>query len=203
MDNSSGPITWAGRYHANAMNYLFGRSYANDDEFYEDFEKRLDGSFSQVSSCDEPNTLLEYALANCLYEDSSGARVEMAQRALELAQKANLPLGRFVYGLGQVLETEQEWDDAIASYSESLGLGFGHAAFNLGLLYFDENEFSNAVRTWLRGRNEFGDSDCAAQLEQVETSPGVYEAEIELEDGSLEIVVYTEEPGGFGGIASS
>lgn len=203
MDDSSEPISWAGRYHANAMNHLFGRSYENDEAFYEDFERRLDASFIQAKSSEDPDQLLEYALANCLFDDSSGARVELAQKAVEIAQNSNLPLGRFKYGLAQVSETEQLWEEAIAGYSESLSLGFGHAALNLGLLYFDENAFSNAIRTWIRGRDEFGDSDCAAQLKQVETSPGVYEAEIELEDGSVDIVVYTENSGGFGGVSNS
>lgn len=202
MDDSSEPISWAGRYHANAMNHLFGRSYENDEAFFEDFESRLDGSFVQAQSSEDPEQLLEYALANCLYEDTSGLRVTMAEKAFELAKESKLPLGRFKYGLAQVLETEQLWEEAIAGYAESLLLGFGHAAFNLGLLYFDEHEFGSAIRTWIRGRDEFGDLDCIAQLKQVETSPGVYEAEIESEDGSVEFVAYSENSGGFGSITS-
>lgn len=198
MNNSSEPIVWVGRYQANAMNHLFGRAYESDEAFCQDFESRLDASFSQASACEDPNLLLEYALANCLYDDSSGARLDIAKRAESLAKELNLPLGRFKYGLGQVMETEHLWEEALSSYAESLRLGFGHAALNLGLLYFDENEFSNALRAWIRGRDEFGDSDCVAQLKQVETSPGVYEAEIELDDGSVDIVFYTESSEGFG-----
>lgn len=185
------------------MNYLFGRTYVDDDDFHEDFERRLGSGLNERAQTGDAEALLEKAVARGLYQDDSGETLSMARAALGAAKGSGAELGRFNYALGLALEREEKWDEAATAYSEALNSGFGHSALNLGLLHMEDSQFGSAVRAWIRGRDEYADADCVAQLKQLETSPGVYEAEIELEDGSIDVVAFTEVPGGFGQMPSA
>jgi hypothetical protein len=55
-----------------------------------------------------------------------------------------------------------------------------------------------AVDYWRIGRDKYGSFDCDEALQEAETDPGVYSASVQVADGSYEVIIYSDRPGGLG-----
>ena len=185
-------------HYAHAFNAILGTKFSTLEEIaeytIEHREELLKGA-----GLGEPQALLTSAVIYCTEDGQYKSAFTVAKRALDNAEKAGLDLGPYWFGYGFALEQVEEFDDAINAHETALSLGLGAAAFNFGRLQMAHNlNLTGAVRTWKIGRDKYRDYVCKEMLEDLETSPGVYSANIPNPDGSSEILIASDNPGGLG-----
>lgn len=185
-------------HYAHAFNAILGTKYFTLGHIAEYSIEHEDELLEKTGS-GQPLALLTAAMIYCTEEDQYKSAFSVAKRALDKAEKLGLDLGPYWFGYGFALEQVEEFDEAIDAHETALSLGFGPAAFNFGRLQMAHNlDLSAAVRTWKLGRDKFSDYVCREMLNDLETSPGVYSATIPNSDGSSEILIASDNPGGLG-----
>lgn len=198
-DDTGSNFYWEGRYFAHAMNMVFGRTYADDEEMVEDFLQNQ----TQLASAKNAEAILETSIVLGKFDDTYASTISRADEAIALASSEGIDLGRFFFAKGFALEINEDKVAALTWYQRALEAGFGPSAFFLGQVYFDLGEFSNCIESFIVGRDKYGDRESGLSLEDLEVEDGIYRGEISLPDGSVEIVVYTTKPGGLGTLSTS
>jgi hypothetical protein len=203
-----------------AYETVFGERFSSLDELT-DFNERHMAEIVAGANRREPESLLRATLGSCLYKKESFRAPEIGQVALEVAKEAGLDLGRYWYAYGFGLQTqaasdvavdERYWfaygfgfenfaraEETLQAFDRSLQLGFGEAAFHVGQIRLLANaDLRNAIATWRTGRDQFGSSTCSDALKELETDPGSYSAVVRLADGTYDVIMIADRPGGFG-----
>lgn len=185
-------------HYAHAFNALFGTRFYKIDHVTEYGEEHGVELLNKAATGD-PESLLTISV---IYSASGSQYLDahpVAKNALDNAQKAGLDLGRYWFGYGYALEQADMFDDAIDAHETALDLGFGPAAFNFGRLMVNHNlDLSSAVRIWKIGRDKFNDYICKEMLTDSEVSPGVYQTTVPNGDGTSEVLIASDNPGGLG-----
>jgi tetratricopeptide (TPR) repeat protein len=185
-------------HYAHAFNAILGTKFFKLGQISE-YSIEHDDDLMERANSGEPLALLTKAMIYCTAEDQYKSAFSVAKRALDKAEKSGIDLGPYWFGYGFALEQVEEFDSAIDAHETALSLGFGAAAFNFGRLQMAHNlDLSAAVRTWKLGRDKYSDYVCREMLNNLETSPGVYSATIPNPDGSSEILMASDNPGGLG-----
>lgn len=185
-------------HYAHAFNALFGTKFFNVDQISQ-YSQENGREILKKSGEGDPEAMLTLAMIYCTQSANYSKAHSLAKSALTIAEASGLSLGRYQFGYGFALEQVEEFDSAVDAHEEALGLGFGPAAFNFGRLMMVNNlDLSAAVNAWKIGRDQFKDYVCKEMLEDLEISPGVYRATVEGADGSAEILIASDNPGGLG-----
>ncbi len=185
-------------HYAHAFNSLFETSYTSINDVTQHGQIHGDEIIKNSNSGD-PEATLMVCIIYCTEEERYSIAHKAGNLALMRATKEGLDLGKFWFGYGFALEQAELFDDAVSAHEKALELGFGEAAFNLGRLEMIHNfELGRAVKTWKVGRDKFDSSACKEMLSDIEVEPGVYSANISNPDGSVEILKYSDNPGGLG-----
>ncbi len=185
-------------HYAHAFNSLFQTSYTSIDDVTRHGQIHGDEIIKKSNSGDAEAALM-VCIIYCVEEERYLIAHKAGNLALMRATKEGLDLGRFWFGYGFALEQAEMFDDAVSAHEKALELGFGEAAFNLGRLEMIHNlELGRAVKTWKIGRDKFNSTTCKEMLSDIEVDPGVYSANISNPDGSVELLRYSDNPGGLG-----
>lgn len=185
-------------HYAHAFNSIFGTSFTSIDDVIQYGQVQSD-EIVQKSDSGDPEATLMACIIYCTEDQRYLIAHKAGNLALMRATKAGLDLGRFWFGYGFALEQAEMFDDAISAHEKALELGFGEAAFNLGRLEMIINfDLGRAVKTWKIGRDQYSSITCKEMLSDLEVDPGVYSANINNPDGSVEILRYSDNPGGLG-----
>lgn len=185
-------------HYAHAYNSAFGTKFGSVGDITKYAEKFADEIMKSANEGD-PDALLKVAIIYC----TDGARFEdahkVAKRALEIATKQNLDLGRYFFGYGFALEQIENFDEATDAYEESVALNFSEAYFNLGRMnLINQLDLFNAIRIWKIGRDKFNNETCAEMIQDLQVGDGIYSASVPRSDGSVEILTVSDKPGGLG-----
>lgn len=145
-----------------------------------------------------PEGLLAASLISNFYEADYKKSVTLAERALGAAQKSQLDLGRYWFAYGCALQENNRPEDSLEAYENSLNSGFAEAALKLGFVTLQTHaDLRGAVSIWRQGI-ALGSKLCEQKLASVEDAPGVYSAEVSRADGSIEVIMFSDRPGGLG-----
>lgn len=185
-------------HYAHAYNALFGTKFSTLEEISNNAKQNGD-ILLDLAEGGNAEALLMLSVIYCTQNGNYLTAHTVAKRALEEAKKNNSKLGRFLFGYGFALEQIEDFDSAVDAYEEALDLGFGAAAFNFGRIMMAQNlDLSSAIRVWKIGRDQYKDYVCKEMIEDLETSPGVYQATIPGPDGTSEMLIASDNPGGLG-----
>jgi tetratricopeptide (TPR) repeat protein len=185
-------------HYAHAFNAIMGTKYFSLEQISE-YGAKHGEELLKNAGLGDPQALLTVATIYCTQEKEYSSAFSVAKSALDKAKAAGLDLGPYWFGYGFALEQVEEFDQAIHAHETALELDFGAAAFNYGRLVMAHSlDLTSAVRIWKIGRDQYSDYVCKEMLEDLETSPGVYRATIPNPDGSSEILMASDNPGGLG-----
>lgn len=185
-------------HYAHALNAIIGTKFNTIDQVLDYGQSHLP-ELSQRMEAGDSEARLILAVIACADGDSYTEAYKLAKKALDAAISSGLDAGRYWFGYGYALEQIESFDDALEAHEKAVQLGFGAAAFNLGRIIMNYNlDLVSAVRIWKVGRDKFNDYICKEMLEDSETSPGVYRAQVTNPDGSVEILMASDNPGGLG-----
>ena len=147
----------------------------------------------------DPESMLRATIVYCFFEFNFKYAPAMGELALSGAKEAGHNLGKYWFAYGYALKENELFDDSFKAFEQSLAAGFAEAALLLGQMSL--NNWANlqgAVNYWRIGRDQYGSFDCQEALLEAETDPGVYSATVQVADGSYEVIIYSDRPGGFG-----
>jgi tetratricopeptide (TPR) repeat protein len=185
-------------HYAHAFNAIMGTKYFSLEQISE-YGAEHRGELLKSTGLGDPQALLTVAIIYCTQEREYSSAFSVAKSALDKAKAAGFDLGPYWFGYGFALEQVEEFDQAIHAHETALELGFGAAAFNYGRLMMAHSlDLGSAVRVWKIGRDRYFDYVCKEMLDDLQTSPGVYTATIPNPDGSSEILMASDNPGGLG-----
>jgi tetratricopeptide (TPR) repeat protein len=185
-------------HYAHAFNALTGSKFSSIDEITEFADENME-ELKRDARQEDPEALAISSIIYCTDESAYKEAHNLAKRALDSAENKGFPLGPYYFAYGFALEQINEFDDALDNHGEALALGFGPAAFNVGRLLMTQNlDLGGAVRAWKQGRDQYKDYVCREMLSDLEISPGIYQATVPTEDGSSEILMVSDKPGGLG-----
>lgn len=185
-------------HYAHAFNSIFGTSFTSIQDLINHAETFGEEILRKVDSGD-PDATLMAAIIYCTEESRYLVAHKSAELALQRATKSGDDLGKFWFGYGFALEQAEMFDDAFSAHEKALELGFGEAAFNLGRLELTQSiDLGRAIRTWKIGRDKFNSPTCEEMISDLEGDPGVYSATVNNQDGSAELLWYSDNPGGLG-----
>ena len=185
-------------HRAYAYNVVFGTNFQSTEDL-SNYAIANQEQINKNANAKDPEALLKLALLLTTFEDNFRNAPEVAKSAIELAKKGRTPLDKYFFALGV---TQREIRDIAAcanSFEKSLELNYAPAALFLGLLGIEfQNNLRSAVYYFKLGIERFNDPWCSHNLKSLESEPGVYTCAFPLEDGSLDIVSISDNPGGFG-----
>ena len=185
-------------HYAHAFNAIVGTKFFSLEQISE-YGATHGEELLKGAGLGDPQALLTVATIYCTQEKEFSSAFSVAKSALDKAKAAGFDLGPYWFGYGFALEQVEEFDQAIHAHETALELGFGIAAFNYGRLMMAHSlDLTSAVRIWKIGRDQYSDYVCKEMLDDLETSPGVYSATIPNPDGSSEILMTSDNPGGLG-----
>jgi tetratricopeptide (TPR) repeat protein len=185
-------------HYAHAFNAIVGTKYFSLDQISE-YGAIHGTELLKNAGLGDPQAQLTVAMIHCTQQGEYSSAFSVAKGALDRAKAAGLDLGSYWFGYGFALEQIEEFDQAIDAHETALELGFGAAAFNYGRIMMAHSlDLTSAVRIWKIGRDQYGDYVCKEMLDDLQTSPGVYTATIPNPDGSSEILIASDNPGGLG-----
>lgn len=137
----------------------------------------------------DAESMLRLSLGLSLYDGYTGEAVKAAKSALNHAKKNKMKLDRYWFAYGRALQEDEQFDEAIDAYEKSFNLGFGAAAVYLGHLSLSVNaNLRSAIKYWKIGANKLNSKQCVSEMKRLEIDPGVYQASVELEDGSYDFI---------------
>jgi tetratricopeptide (TPR) repeat protein len=185
-------------HYAHAFNAIMGTKYFSLEQISE-YGAKHGEELLKSAGLGDPQALLTVATIYCTQEKEYSSAFSVAKSALDKAKAAGLDLGPYWFGYGFALEQVEEFDQAIHAHETALELDFGAAAFNYGRLMMAHSlDLGSAIRIWKIGRDRYLDYVCKEMLDDLQTSPGVYTATIPNPDGSSEILMASDNPGGLG-----
>lgn len=185
-------------HYGHAFNALFGTQFFEVKQIAQ-YSKEHGQELMKKAGAGDPEAMLTVAMIYCTEGDNYSKAHSLAKSALTKAESLGLSLGRFYFGYGFALEQIEDFDSAVDAHEEALDLGFGAAAFNFGRIMMVNNlDLGTAIRVWKIGRDHYKDYVCKEMIEDLETSPGVYQATVQGADGSAEILIASDNPGGLG-----
>jgi tetratricopeptide (TPR) repeat protein len=185
-------------HYAHAFNAIMGTKYFSLEQISE-YGAKHGEELLKSAGLGDPQALLTVATIYCTQAKEYSSAFSVAKSALDKAKAAGFDLGPYWFGYGFALEQVEEFDQAIHAHETALELGFGAAAFNYGRLMMAHSlDLGSAVRIWKIGRDQYCEYVCKEMLDDLQTSPGVYTATIPNPDGSSEILMASDNPGGLG-----
>lgn len=147
----------------------------------------------------DPEAILRLTLVNCFFELNYKDSPASGELALSRAKEAGHDLGRYWFAYGFALKENERFDDAFNAFEKSLEESFAEAALLLGQMSLHNwGNLKDAVKYWRLGRDTYRSFDCQEALREAETDPGVYSAKVQVADGSYQVIIYSDRPGGLG-----
>ncbi len=188
---------WNPLFHAYTS--IFPDNKMTFDQITDYFEGAAGRELIASSKSGDPESLLRETIIYCFFELNYKDAPATGELAISRAKEAGHDLGRYWFAYGFALRENERFDEAFKAFEQSLADGFAEAALLLGQMSL--NNWANlqqAVEYWRLGRDEYGSIECQEALREVEIDPGIYQASVEKADGSCEIIMFSDRPGGLG-----
>ena len=187
---------WSPFVHA--YNAVFQENVTSIDQIT-DYGTTHEQEILSAAHNNDSEALLRLTLIHCCFENNFAESPVTGELAMSAARASGKDLGRYWFAYGFALQQVERFDEAIDAFTESLECNFGEAALNLGQLTLSHNaDLANAVKYWRLGRDNFKSFECDAALKEAETDDEVYSATVQLKDGSYDVIMYSDRPGGLG-----
>jgi tetratricopeptide (TPR) repeat protein len=168
---------------------VFPEDNYNSKNLTDQFEGAASNLLLEKVEAGDAESMLRLSLGLSLYEGYTGEAVKAAKSALNHAKKNKIKLDRYWFAYGRALQEDEQFDEAMDAYEKSINLGFGAAAVYMGQLSLSVNaNLRNAIKYWKIGATKLNSKQCVSEMKRLEIDPGVYQAAVELEDGSYDVI---------------
>lgn len=165
-ENRSKAIEWyrkaANQGYSQALNNL-GCLFRDGDGAKQDYAKALD-LFKKSANQNNSNALFNLG---CMYRDGKGVKQDYAKASEYFLKSADLGDSEamikiaFMYESG--LGVKKDINNAIEWYKKAAELGNYTGDWNLGTLYFKDNQLTKAAEWYYKGATK-GDADCQESM---------------------------------------
>jgi tetratricopeptide (TPR) repeat protein len=190
---------WNPLFHA--YNSIFPDNKMTFDQIMDYFSGPAGDELITRAELGDPESLLRATITYCFFELNFKEAPAKGKLAISRAKEAGYDLGRYWFAYGFALKENKSFDEAFQAFENSLADGFAEAALLLGQMSL--NNWANlqgAIDYWRIGSDKYESIDCREALQEAETDPGVYSATVQVADGSYEVIIYSDRPGGLGSL---
>lgn len=186
-------------HYAYIFNSLFKTNFSSLNEVT-NFAKNNSEEILRKANEHDPESLLMWSIVKCTEEENYLEGHKIAKLSLDVAEKMGLNLSKFLFGYGFALSEAQLFEEAADALEKSLEIGYGgDAAAYLGrVMLTGFEDLGNAVKFWKIGRDKYGNSVCKDFLDEAAAGDGSYRWSFDRDDGTVEFVMYSDQPGGLG-----